>query len=410
MTLFLIILLVVFLATSATLSASETSLFSLSSMKLREFREGRNPKGRVVVHLLRDPRKLLVTIMIVNILINVLIQNVVSSIFGTFSGWLLNVGVPLVLTVIFGEVLPKSVAISNNTKIALRLAKPLYYIEILVTPIRKILMPITALLSRVMFFFLRYRSSVSHEELKAVLKASKEFGNLDVEEAKLLRGFLNLEDDIAKEMMRPRQEVLYYNVEAPLEELHELFVEKECTRVPVCHGDLEEIVGIISAEQYFIHSDRIKCGRDLEKYCVKPFYVPEATTGRKLLTQFYDNRRSMAMVVDEYGAIAGLITNEDLEESVIGEIVDRRDEEKHFVRVGKDVIIASGKMELAEFEEAFDYHLESPNNMATVSGWLTEMMGDIPKEGAKYETEDFLFHVLGAEKTRVTRIYIRRVS
>lgn len=117
----------------------------------------------------------------------------------------------------------------------------------------------------------------------------------------------------------------------------------------------------------------------------------------------------MAIVVDEYGAISGLITNEDLEEVVVGQIVDPdRDAESHYVNAGDGVIIASGKLELTQFEEIFDYHLESPNNMATIGGWLTEMIGDIPQEGEKYMTDDFLFHVLSADQTKVGRVYIRK--
>jgi putative hemolysin len=124
----------------------------------------------------------------------------------------------------------------------------------------------------------------------------------------------------------------------------------------------------------------------------------------------YDRKESIAIVVDEYGSVSGLITLEDLVEVVVGEIADRRDVKARFTRAGEDVIITSGKFELAEFEEVFGKELFSENNVVTIGGWLTEQLGDIPKTGTKYVTEEFLFHVLASEPTRVKRVYIRRLK
>ena len=101
---------------------------------------------------------------------------------------------------------------------------------------------------------------------------------------------------------------------------------------------------------------------------------------------------------------------EDLVEVVIGEIVDRRDKEVFFTRAGSDVIIASGKLEISQFEEVFDVNLESRSHMVTIGGWITEQLGDIPKPGVKYRTKEFLFHVLSADATRIRRVYIRRLA
>ena len=141
----------------------------------------------------------------------------------------------------------------------------------------------------------------------------------------------------------------------------------------------------------------------------KPFFVPEAMKGDVLLRQFYEKKESIAVVVDEYGSITGIIAMEDLVEEVVGEITDRRDQGVFFTRAGNDVIIASGKLELSEFEEIFNVSLKSENLMVTIGGWLTEQLGDIPKPGTKYHTKEFLFHVLSADPTRIRRIYIRRL-
>ena len=133
-------------------------------------------------------------------------------------------------------------------------------------------------------------------------------------------------------------------------------------------------------------------------------------TAESLMQQMYQKKESLAVVVDEYGSISGIIAFEDLVEVVVGEIVDRRDTKSLYTKSKSDVIIASGKLELSELEEIFPVTLYSPNNMVTIGGWLTEQLGDIPKAGTKYVTNDFLFHVLASDATRVRRVYIRRLS
>lgn len=131
---------------------------------------------------------------------------------------------------------------------------------------------------------------------------------------------------------------------------------------------------------------------------------------KALLRQMYEKQVSLATVVDEYGSVSGLITIEDLVETVVGEITDRRDEKSRYTRSGEDVIIASGKLELIDFEDIFNIPLTSENHMLTLGGWLTEQLGEIPKSGTKYLTDQFLFHVLAADPNRIRRIYVRRLK
>ena len=406
----LVCLLTLFILCSAWLSASETALFSLSSMKVRAFRLGTNIKEKQVAQLLANPRKLLVTILMVNVLMNLLVQNMVSGLFGPLSSWWLTIGIPLLLTLVFGEVLPKSIAYPKNIWISIHAAPTLSFVQWMLKPIRD---PITYLTSHIyyfFFFYLKKSKEISIEELKYALRTSKKTGVLNEEEAKLVRGYLNLEQDRIKELMCPRQEVLFYDINEPLSKLLDLFVDQECTRIPVCSGTLENILGIMTSGTYFLHQERIKTSQDLVPFLKSPEYIPESMLGRALLKVFYEKEETMMVVVDEYGSISGIITMEDLLELVIGQITDRRHEKTYFTRSSSDILIASGKFELSEFEQLFDAHLESPSNMATIGGWLTEKIGDIPKSGTKYRTEHFLFHVLASDANRVRRIYIRRLK
>lgn len=405
----LITFLVFLILASGFLSATETAFFSLSAMKIRAFKEGKDKRGNLAANLISKPRNLLVTIIMLNVILGILVQNVVSSIFGVLSGWLLNVGVPLVLTLVFGEVIPKSLSLSNNAKVACFVAPAITIIEKVMAPLRNVITFITAGMSYVMFFFLKKEKEVSLDELKVALRTSKKFGFLNPEEAKLIRGYLNLDDDLIKEIMNPRQEIIAFDIEEPISKLKDLFMDQECTRIPVYHKNLENILGIIWSGVFFLHQEEIHKGEDLKPFLKKPFFVPESTPAKLLINQFYERDEVMAIVVDEYGSISGVVTLEDLVEVVVGQIADRRDEKILYTKAGEDVIIASGKMELAEFEEIFDVHLDSENNMATIGGWLMEKLGDIPKEGTKFVTDEFLFHVLSSDQKRIRRVYIRKL-
>lgn len=404
----LILFLIVLILCSAFISGSETALFSLSLMKVRVFKQDPDPRKRLVAQLLAKPRTLLVTVLIINIVLNILIQNVVSSIFGTFAKWILSVGVPLGLTLVFGEVIPKSIALGNNARISYHVAPVIRGAEIVFYPVRKVLLAITNVVSRVTFFFLKREGEISGDQLQHALKASREYGVLGKEEAELVSGYLDLQESTAKEHLRPRDEMLCYDIEDPLSILIELFVEREVTRVPVYERELNEMLGVLPAHVFFLHQNEITEPSQIRPLLEKPYYVPESTSAYTLLHEMYEKEETIALVVDEYGTISGLITLEDLVEVVVGEIADRRDNKSLYTRSGDDVIIASGKLELIDFEEHFGIPLESKEGMVTLGGWLTEQLGDIPKSGAKFTTKDFLFQVLAADPTRVRRIYVRR--
>lgn len=377
-------------------------------MQLQGFRKEKDPRKVLVAKLLDSPRDLLITIIIMNVVVNILIQNVVSSIFGEFSTWALNVGVPLGLTLVFGEFLPKSLGIANNERLSPYVAKFIWRLGKILLPARLGLIRITSSISRTMFFFLKKEKEISTEELQHILRSSRARGVLAEDEAELMRGYLNLQESTAKEFLRPREEVIYFEIQEPISKLIHLFVDQECTRIPVCEGGIDNVIGIMNSGQFFLHRESLQESKDIRPLCKKPFFVPESTSAQALLDQMYEKRETLAILVDEYGAFSGLISIEDLVEAVVGEIVDRRDEKSRYTRSGEDVIIASGKLEIMELEELFDVRIESQHHMVTIGGWLTEQLGDIPKSGYKYTWNNLFFHVLSADDKRVRRVYIRR--
>ena len=360
--------------------------------------------------MMERPKDILVTALMLNILANILVQNTVSSLFDAFPHWGLKVGVPLALTLIFGEVLPKSYAMTNNALVAYKTAPVISLATRFLGPLRRPMTKSMGWLSRLLFFFFQKEKEISTEELRHVLKTSEEAGVLLPQECRLISGTLDLQHSIVKERMRPREEILFYSVQEPLEKLKHLFVDLETTRIPVCDENMDHLLGILSTRRFFFHQSRISCPGDLFPILKKPMYVPESMKCWALLSHLRERGESLAIVVDEYGSVSGLVSQEDLIEAVVGEISDLRDAKSRFTRSSDDTIIASGKMELSEFRSIFGVLLKSRENIVTLGGWLIEQLGDIPAAGTKYANDQFLFYVLAADPNRIRRIYVRKLG
>jgi len=320
------------------------------------------------------------------------------------------VGVPLALTLVLGEVVPKYIGLQNNLALSQLFAPSLNFFQNLIAPLRKWVVAVTTPISRVMFFFLRSEKEMTPEEVEHLIEHSEEHGLLNEEEKILITGYLNFQDAQVKEIMWPREDILSYDLSEPLSKLIYLFVDQECTRVPLCDGSLDQVLGIINSNQFFLHQPTIHSPLDVLPHLIKPFYIPETTPAKTLLRRLEETEEEMALVVDEYGTITGLLTKEDLIEVVVGEIKDLRDQPELLTVAGPGEVIASGKWELNEFYNYFEAELESPNNMVTLGGWLIEQLGEIPKSGTKFSSHGFLFQVLNADPNRIRRIYVRKVD
>lgn len=404
------ILLVLFLIfCSGFFSASEAALFSLPSTKIKSYQFNSDQRKKMIASMVLKPRDLLVTVFMLNTLVNILLQNTISHTFGEAANWLFKVGVPFVLMLVFGEIIPKYIGLKNNVDLSLAVAPSINFFQNILGPIRKIILYITVPISHALFFFLRKEKDISKEELKHVLKTSQEHGVLHPEEAELVWGYLNLQEATVKELMRPRDDIIFYDINEPITKLIHLFIDQECSKLPVCNHSIDNVLGIITAREFFLNRQKISEGKDLEGIWTKPLYIPETTPAQILLRRFDEQNQLLALVVDEYGSITGLITREDLVEVVIGEISDLRDSKDLYTKTGSNEIITSGRLELNELNELLGIDLSSENNMITIGGWLTEQLGDIPKTGTKVELNHLLFHVLAAEPNKIRRLYIRKL-
>ncbi len=406
----LILGLLLLLVCSAFFSSSETALFSLSPSKRNTFRHSKSKGKKVAAMLLEKPRSLLVTLLILNITVNLGVQNVISSIVGTTSSVFFTVIIPFVLTLVFGEILPKTIAVTKDEMIASKVSRILQFFGWLITPIRIVLLKVTKMGSFVAAFFLKKDSEITKEEIKHALISFKETDLMTKDEIKLLLGSLRLSEVQVKEVKCQRQNIYFHDISSSPQKLRNLFCQKKLSKIPIVDRDIDHVIGVVNAMDFFSNNHKIHDAKDIYEIMEKPFFAPESMLARTLLAHFEDKKREIALLVDEYGGVSGLITREDLVEIVVGQINDIREEKTLFTRQGEDVIICSGKYELTDLEALFDIEIKKLGEETTVGGHLLEILGDIPKSGYKVVHQGLLFHVLLATETKVSRVYIKHLK
>lgn len=389
---------------------TETSMFSLSPSTLKGFKKHKSYVLRQIPVFLSKPRELLLLILTMNMFANILAQNVASNLFSGTEGWIWKVGFPLVLTFLFSELLPKIAAMENNTFLAQKLIYLVLFFNLILGKIKGKLLAIANFVSKYTFYFVRPIEPVPLKMLVTALSTREGKDLVSRDEKELLEGLLALNEVQVKEVMRPRSEILYYSLDEDLKRLELLFSNQACGRVPVCEKDLDQVVGVLTAKDYLTHRERIAEPKDVRNYVRKPFFVPETSSCRQLLEQLYDKGYIMALVVDEYGVLSGLVTREDLVELIVGEIVDQRDEKQRFTRLEDGAVIASGRWELTDFEKEFHISLKSKHGAQTIGGWLCETWGNIPEAGVKMVAHNLLFHILAANPNCIRRVHISHLG
>lgn len=408
MTTFLLITAIILLTlASAFCSLSEIAFFSIPASRIKAYRYNLNPRKRQIARLLKQSRSLLVTIFFLNTVVNILVQNLSSDLFDQpNSSWLLKVGAPLGLILIFGELFPKYLGLLYSEQVS-NFAAPFYeWFQNITSPIRHAITRFANFFSRVIFFGMKIEKPLSQDELEHLFQTSEGLGIVQPEEVKLLQGYLSLEGKFAKDVMIPRNRMSFYDVEEPLSKLIFLFSEEDLEEVPMCQDSLDNFIGMVSSCDFLLRKNEMKSGQDILKIIHKPLFVPETTTLKSLLQQFEDREKRIALIVDEYGAISGLLSRNDLLNEVAEPSQSVKDEQL-YVKAGKDAIIANGVLPLRDVSELFEQNLMSAYHSVTIGGYLIEKLGIIPQSGATYQEGNLHFRILSADQTRIRKVYIQ---
>jgi len=401
-----IAILILLLLLSCFFSSSETALFSISKPRARHLAKMENRSYRLIQKMKEDPHKLLTTILIGNNVVNVGAAALATSvIMGFFPHYAVGIatGIMTFLILVFGEVIPKSVATRNNIFIARIVIYPIYWFSILFSPIIKSLDFIPRIIGRI-----KKTPSATEEELMTFVEVVEEEGEIKEEEKALIHRIFEFDDTKVSEAMTPRadMDVIEADGELDLEEL----VRSGFTRIPVVDGGLDNVIGMLNIKDVFLH--RATTGQKIEvrKIMRKPHFVPENKKLDKLLQQFKLSKSHMSIVVDEHGGVSGLITLEDAWEEIVGDIRDETDkDEPHIVKVKEKQWIVLGKSDIDEVNDVIGIDIPDSAAYDTFSGYILDYIGRIPEEKEKIEIEPYVITVEQKEGNRILQYTVEEV-
>ncbi len=397
--------LVVLVALSAFFSAAETALTSISKIKLLSMVEEKVRNADRILKLTENPSKMLSTILIGNNIVNICASSLATSIAIFYSP---NAGVGIatvvmtVVVLIFGEITPKSFATQHAEKLALLVVNIILFLQFVFTPAIWLLNLVTGVILKLMGVDKNKKApTVTEAELKTMVNVSHEEGVLEVEERRMINNVFNFGDAQASDVMTPRIKIIALDIESTYDDVMQVFREEKFSRLPVYTESIDKIVGVLHLKD-IIFSD--KGSFSVDKLMRKPFYISAQTDVAKLFEQMKEKNNPIAIVLDDYGGTAGLLTFEDLVEEIVGNIFDEYDETVvEIEEIGEDEYIVDGMTHLTKVNETAGTSLES-DEMDSISGYITEKLGRFPEAGEELEEERLLFTVLETAKNRISKV------
>ena len=405
------LILALLLGCSAFVSGAETALFNLSGAQRHHFARSGNRLQRAAADLIQHPDRLILTLMLVNMTVNVAFFAIASLIVlrlaAELPGWqstLLGVA-PLLAIVMFGEVLPKALALKKPDTFAATVALPLQAMHLFLAPMMRYLQRF--LIAPMIRLFEPSDSTsekpITQEELQALLEASSQEGTLDRHTTSLLREVVELGDIKVREIMVPRTEIQAYDIAAPRDELIDLIRKHKFGSVPVYDGDLDHFLGTVRSSEVLL------CPEKPVHTLLRPVvFVPEIISLDALLTTFREKGEKVAVTVDEYGGTAGLITIEDVVEEIVGEIYDPEDARApRAERVGPDRWLLPGNLPIRTWAEAFRLRI-APRRLETLGGLMAASLGHLPNEGDTITISNLTLTVREMKNRRVAQIELTR--
>lgn len=406
-----ILLLLTFLA--AWLSGSETAITSMEKARLGYLIKKHPRKARALEALRDDPNTLITAILIANNFVNLFASSIATVMsIQLLQRWLNDAEAGFVATVlltfyilIFGEITPKNVAKSHAEKITLKTIVPIYLLARALHPLTVFFRAMSRGLIQTLPAAYRGQEQVevSEDQIKYLLRISKERGLLDEKEAEMIERIFAYDDMVAEQVMVPRPDVKAIEINTPLEKAKEIVAEDGHSRFPVYEGTLDNVIGILYAKDLL----RAKPGQTLRELIRPPFYTSTTRPINQLLRDFQRERQHMAIVVDEFGGMAGIVTLEDILEEIVGEIVDEYDELKQPIkRISADEYIIDGDTEIDLINEELNLNLPLDEGV-TISGLLLHRFEDIPDEGDSVKVNGALITVEEASEREILKVRLK---
>ena len=406
-----LIAIIILLCLSAFFSSSETALTTVNQIRMRTLADNGDKRAARVLHVTGNPGKMLSAILIGNNIVNLSASSISTSLaihlFGN-TGAGIATGILTFLILIFGEVTPKTMATIKADTMSLTVAAPIGLL-------RKILTPVIFIINKLslgLMFLLHVnikdaQKKMTEEELRTIVDVSQENGVIEHEERDMIHNLFDFGDAEAKEIMVPRIDMTFVQADATYQEVLDIFRQDMFTRLPVYEDSTDNVIGIINMKDFLLQNDTPEFSvRNLLR---EPYFTYEHKNTADLFLEMRKSSISLAIVLDEYGVTAGLITLEDLLEEIVGEIRDEydADEEDDITRISDREFYVLGSANLNDVSEALSLHFTS-DDYDTIGGYCLGLLDHLPEKNEIILTDNnILLRIDRMEKNRIERIYIR---
>ena len=408
----LIVVIVLGLVIAAFAAAAETSLTSVSRIRMRSLAEEGNRRARTVTRLHADPNAYLSTILTLNTVAVIVVSTATALLIGSYLTKIPQVVGTIVLSVvvlIFCEIAPKSLALRFNERFALVLAAP---VQLLTRVLRPLIGGLSAMSRLIVRAATRGHSVrgpfVTEEELKLLLYVGEQEGIVEQEEREMIHGILEMTDKSVREVMVPRVDIVAVEATDSIADVIKVIIEYGFSRIPIFEDNVDNIVGVVYAKDLLRHGVIGDDQRPLKAVAREPYYTPEAKRVGELLREMKERKVHIAVVVEEHGGTAGIVTFEDLIEEIVGPIRDEYDmrEVEELQIISDQEVVVSARFPVDDLKEELDLQVPSVD-ADTVGGLVYELLGEIPKVGATIQLGDATLTVelirrQGIQSVRIT--------
>ncbi|WP_010240758.1 hemolysin family protein [Clostridium arbusti] len=419
------ILIAILTLINAFFAASEMAIVSLNKNKIKLLAQEGNRKAKLLEKLIEEPTKFLSTIQVGITLAGFFSSaSAATGISNRFSRFLINLNIPYseaialvvitivlsYITLVFGELFPKRIALQKSEAIAMFSVVPILFLSKVVNPFIKILSISTNMLVHVTGMDRdRLEEKVSKDEIKSLIETGQRQGIINETEKEMIDSIFQSENKLAKEIMTPRTEVFLIDINESVNKFLDKLLEKKYSRIPVYEGDTDNIIGILNIKDFLIEA-RKKGFEDVDIKSILhvPYFVYERKNINELFKELKSSRNQMSILIDEYGGFSGVVTIKDLVEEVMGNIEDEYDNDEPDIRkVDNNTYIVNGLLPLHELNEHLHLNLVS-KTYDTIGGFLISLMGRIPKknEAKSIEYENIIFQIEEVKKRRIERVKI----
>lgn len=404
------ILLVILIALSAFFSASETAYTTVNKIRLQNYVDAGSKKAKTALFIAENYDRTLTTILIGNNIVNIGASSIATLLFVKLfgpSGAAISTAVMTILILIFGEVLPKSFAKESSEKFALAFSRPLRILMTLFWPVVFLFIQLKKVAKHISPIKEEETPIVTEQELKFIVESIEDEGVLEKQESELVQHALEFDEKTVQEVLTPRVDMTTLDIEDDLQTNIGLVLTERFSRIPVCRGTSDRIIGILHTKdllEALVRGDAI----DLASMVQPAFFVYKTKKLSSLLADFKRNKTHVAIVTDDYGGTVGMVTMEDLLEELVGDIWDE-DEEiiRDFVRIDSQHFLISGDLTIREL---FD-HLDLPfsnleSNHTSCGGWALEALGHIPQAGEAFRFKNMTLTIQEMDDQRVKKLSV----